>query len=63
MDNIVPFTKEDVRNYLDHAITRWRKRVKDDGNSEEDTLVAMCYVDAFQSVRVSLFGELLPKDK
>jgi len=28
-------------------------------NSEEDLLVATCYIDAFQSVRVSLFGELL----
>lgn len=28
-------------------------------NSEEDLLIATCYIDAFQSVRVSLFSELL----
>jgi hypothetical protein len=29
------------------------------GQYEEEILVSSCYIDAFQSVRVSLLGELL----
>lgn len=43
-----------VAGYLDHAIRRWRK------SSEP---FAVYYVDAFQSARVSLVGELLPLDE
>ena len=51
--------KKDLQEYLNYAIRRWRKR-RDEAENEEDKLIAMCYVDAFQSVRVSFFNELLP---
>ncbi len=55
----VPFDEVSIMGYLDSAIKDWR--VKRDGtdNSDAKTL-ATHYVDAYQSVRVSLFGELLP---
>ena len=51
--DVIPFTREDVKTYLDRCIRRWRS------DSRE---CAMYYVDAFQSVRTSLFGELLPQE-
>ncbi len=48
----VAFTEEAVKEYLDMCITRWRK------NPQHE--MRAYYVDAFQKVRVSLFGELLP---
>ena len=62
----IPFVKEIVKDYLDACIRYWRKellkttdREKWDGR-EEGVLRARCYIDAFQSVRDTLFGELLP---
>ncbi len=58
----IEFTGDAIKGYLDKAIIRWRK-TKDEvapGNATDD-LVASCYIDAFQSVRMSLFGELLPQ--
>lgn len=49
----VPFTEKDVKGYLDKAIEYWRKCPA--------TEMRDSYVDAYQSVRISLFGELLPK--
>ncbi|RLI54444.1 MAG: hypothetical protein DRP09_13045 [Candidatus Thorarchaeota archaeon] len=57
VNNKVKFTKKDVQAYLDYAIRHWRK-ARSKGNR-----VAKYYVDAFQSVRVSLFGKLLPKEE
>lgn len=55
----VPFTPEDVKAYLDKAIMFWRgERSKKNKNAE----IAIYYIDAFQSVRVSLFGSTLEKD-
>jgi len=48
---------EEIKKYLDNSITNWR-RSKENADDQEDMLVASCYVDAYQSVRVSLFGEL-----
>jgi len=52
--------KEDLRIYLDNAITEWR-RIRDtpDHKSAE---MATYYIDAFQSVRVSMVGGRLPVD-
>jgi len=47
----IPFTRESVRDYLDNAITKWRE-VRDGG---EEAPVAACYIDAYQSIRASLF--------
>lgn len=57
---IVDFTKESVKEYLDNAIRSWRKILKDKDHPDND--IAIYYCDAFQSVRMSLFGELLPQD-
>jgi len=58
MSDIIPFEKDAVKEYLDKCIKHWRigKKITSD---DEDKLVAACYVDAFQSVRISIFGELL----
>ena len=46
--------KESVLQYLDECITFWRTQ-RDNKNCK----YAKYYIDAFQSVRNSLFGELL----
>jgi hypothetical protein len=51
---LIPFEKEAVKAYLDRNIVFWRKQL-DAGN-----VVADDYIDAYQSVRMTLFGELLP---
>ena len=48
-----------LRSYLDHAIEAWRIKGKE-AQTKKDKLVSACYVDAFQSVRVSMLGEPLP---
>jgi hypothetical protein len=55
----ITFTKKAVREYLDKSIIYWWAR-RDSSRSEVDTEISTNYVDAFQSVRNSLFGELLP---
>ena len=58
-ENTVPFTEVEIKNYLDRAIETWRKR-RNDSHSKAEHEMAIHYIDAFQSVRRSLFGELLP---
>lgn len=50
---VVEFTKEAVKAFLDKAI-RFSRKQRDRG-----VIAAVYYVDAFQSVRASLFDELL----
>ncbi len=61
----VPFTEEDVMAYLDVAINHWRQVRDDPDPLKKDRLTeqvkAIHYIDAFQSVRTSLFGETLPE--
>lgn len=52
-------TEEQVLGYLDNAIREWRVRVQKERIGTRGHLMATCYVDAFQSMRVSLFLELL----
>ena len=60
---VVLFNEKDVKAYLDRAIRSWRdKKVKIKGDVEEE-LVCACYIDAFQSMRMSLFGETLPEEE
>jgi len=54
----IGFTKKEVKEYLDGCIRYWRKQRDEKGKYSE---IAVYYIDAFQSVRTSLFGELLPK--
>jgi hypothetical protein len=60
----VLFTEKDIKSYLDECIVFWRR--KRDSHLGADKIpefnMAVCYVDAFQSVRMSLFGELLPME-
>lgn len=54
--NTVPFTEEGVKKYLDKVITYWRMC---DATPE----MRRDYIDAYQRVRVTLFGEELPPEK
>ena len=55
----IELTESAIKKYLDKAIKLWRQRREEAVKDSEDELVAKCYVDAFQSVRTSLFDELL----
>lgn len=55
-------TEDEILTYLDGAITKWRliKHKHSDDFVPNKLHMAICYIDAFQSVRDSLFGEVLP---
>ncbi len=53
----VPFTEKDVKHYLDACIRVWRVKRKSGDK------VAINYIDAYQGVRISLFGSMLPIEK
>ena len=58
----IPFRQDDVKAWLDACINVSRRNRDDpasrpEGTSERDFV---CYVDAYQSIRTSLFGETLP---
>lgn len=55
--DVVLFTKSEVKKYLDACI-RYSRSSHDKGDEG-----ALYYVDAYQSVRMSLFGELLGKEE
>lgn len=58
MIDTIKFNPDKVKRYLDSCINFWRKE-----RDEEGSLIAKYYIDAYQSVRNSLFGELLlPND-
>lgn len=65
MAEVVPFEKDLVRTYLDLNIASWRKRFEDAQRNDDlatadlEKQIAVSYIDAYQSVRLSLFGELL----
>ncbi len=61
----------ELKKYLDMSIRLWRD-IRDGKkhmlknrsiNGVDERTIAMFYVDAFQSVRSSVFGELLPEEK
>jgi len=56
----IPFTDNAVMDYLDGAIKAWRIKRDNHANNLVDRAMAEHYVDAYQSVRTSLFGETLP---
>ncbi len=53
----VSFTQEAVKHYLDACIRVWRARRKTGDK------IGVYYIDAYQSVRISLFGSMLPIEK
>lgn len=56
MANKVYWTRKAVKAYLDGVITHWRM-------CDAAPEMRSHYIDAYQSVRVSLFGELLPQEE
>lgn len=59
----IPLEEKEIKQYLDNRIRYWRSQKEKSrallaakGLSKS---MCSCYVDAFQTVRVSLFGELL----
>jgi hypothetical protein len=55
----VEFKEEAVREYLDRAITTWRGIRDSETPDSAGQNRAEHYVDAYLSVRVSLFGDVL----
>jgi hypothetical protein len=55
-------TPNEIKNYLDGAITQWRQ-TRDTTTEEVERTMAVHYIDAFQSVRVTLFGQTLQVDE
>jgi len=54
MENTVPFEKSEIKNYLRQCVLYWRSK---DAEGDE---VAKYYIDAFQSMSMSLFDETVP---
>lgn len=62
-DETIAFEPDAVRDWIDSCIRLWRrKRDEARTGSVEDMEMAEHYVDAYQSMRTSLFGETLPID-
>lgn len=59
-EDTVPFEPDAVRDYLDGAIRQWRTTRERARAAGDDMDLPEHYIDAFQSVRTSLFGETLP---
>ena len=57
----VPFRPDRVRDYLDDLIRHWRWNEKRNEQDDNTAAVEMAthYTDAYQSVRMSIFGNLL----
>lgn len=53
-------THEEIRQYLDECITFWRQKRDQPMNEQSYTVMCTHYIDAYQSVRKSVFGEVLP---
>lgn len=60
--NTIPINSTSIKKYLDKSIRFWRKELKN-SKTRENKLMAKHYIDAFQSVRVSLLGELLQDEE
>jgi hypothetical protein len=52
-------SQDEIRKYLDEIITIWRER-RQHSMDNDYSLMCKCYIDAYQSVRATLFGEILP---
>jgi hypothetical protein len=47
-----------IKNHIDECIVFWRKK-----RDEEKVKYAYYYIDAYQSIRASIFGEMLGTNK
>ncbi len=59
MEDTVKLKEKDIKAYLENCIKHWRSR-KTEAELRNDAnflLMCACYIDAFQSVRISLFGD------
>lgn len=54
----IPFTENQVIVYLDRCILHWREELNK-VNNRDRVLMVTHYLDAFQSMRMTLFGETL----
>jgi len=52
---VLPFTEKDIKAYLDKVIRHWRM-------CDSTPEMRAHYIDAYQSVRTSIFGDCLPVD-
>ena len=59
MNDTIEFTPEAVKQYLVAAVQKWRC-LRDDPEYG-DWPMASHYIDAFQSMRTTLFGTLVPE--
>lgn len=55
--DLIPLTEPEIKAYLDKCIEHWRKNRESGETALKE--MARYYIDAFQSVRVSLFGQTL----
>ena len=55
----VEFKEEAVKEHLDRVITKWSGVRNSATPDSVEQVKAVCYVDAYQSMRVSLFGEVM----
>ena len=53
-------TEKDIKEYLSDCLIYWRA-IKE-SPTHSDRRIAMYYIDAYQSVYISLFGETLQED-
>ena len=51
-------TRKEIKDYLDDCIRYWHKK-RDNAEDGIDKWTAICNIDAFQSVRISIFDEQL----
>ena len=58
--NRVELKQSAIREYLDNKIWYWRKQRECTQNVNEE-VIAVTYIEAFQEMRMALFGEDLPE--
>jgi len=61
MSGRVPLTEFHIKGYLDRCIEYWidksAKLKKRERLNDEDIIKAEVYIEAYQAIRISLFGE------
>lgn len=65
MSETIKFEKGSIKSHLDSMIRFWRD-VRDRAKAEQKFMkgfTASCYIDAYQSMRKSIFNELLPEEE